>query len=362
MNIQNKKIIWCIKSDLCLSWVHNLTQNKILYEESDTYEIYYSNTYDVFFFYFKGEDNNYENIFNNISTLIKDFKNDVHVVLCDFRSIVKVVELLDRSNDIKFSLVNHVGEMIYDDKPIPVKYLKNIKYYFSCSDLFNEKNTICDLQNTNKFIKDYKYSFLYFYFKLGFNFIQRGDHIIENNNLKDGIFLYNKSKEGSQRYKLIEMVEGSEKLVTKEFYESDIFWFGVNNRIVHSSFLIDYNTCKFNLIMETQPLTKNENVLSRFITEKTLKSLLTPTPSYVVMQEDVYNELVEYGFYFLNNEFGDYNFLNYQTFCNFLKNTNDESFNKLHIKSIEKSKLNKIKLEEYIYSDKIKELKLLLNE
>jgi hypothetical protein len=361
MNIQNKKIIWCHKSDLCLSWVHNLTQNKTIYEESDTYEVYYSNAYDVFFFYFKGEDNNHETILKNIS-LLKDLQNYVHVILCDFRSIIKVVELLDKSGEINFSIVNHVGEMIYDDKPIRVKDLKNIKYYFSCSDLFNEKNVICDSQITNKFIKDYKYSLIYFYFKFGFNFIQRGEHIIENNKPRDGVFLYGKSKEGSQRRELIEMVSGSKKLVTKEFYESDIFWFGINNHTVHSSFLIDYYTCKFNLIMETQPLTKNENVLSRFITEKTLKSLLTPTPSYVVMQEDVYNELVEAGFYFLNEEFGDYNLVNYQTFCNFLKNTNDESFNELYINSIEKSKLNKIKLEEYIYSDKIKEIKLLINE
>lgn len=361
MNIQNKKIIWCLKSDLCLSWVHNLTQNKIIYDESDTYEIYYSNIYDVFFFYFKGDDSNYETILKNIS-LLKDLQNYVHVILCDFRSIIKVIELLDRSNEVNFSIVNHLGEMMYDDKPILVKDLKNIKYYFSCCDLFNEKNIICDLQITNKFIKDYRYSLIYFYFKLGFNFIQRGEHVIENNKPTDGIFLYSKSNEGSQRYELIQMVSDSKKLVTKEFYESDVFWFGVNNRTVHTSFLIDYNICKFNLIMETQPLTKNKNVLSRFITEKTLKSLLIPTPSYVVMQEDVYNELIENGFYFLNQEFGDYNLVNYEKFCNFLKNTSDDIFNELYISSIKKSKLNKIKLEEYIYSDKIKELKLLLNE
>ena len=80
MNIQNKKIIWCHKSDLCLSWVHNLTQNKTIYEESDTYEVYYSNAYDVFFFYFKGEDNNHETILKNIS-LLKDLQNYVHVIL-----------------------------------------------------------------------------------------------------------------------------------------------------------------------------------------------------------------------------------------------------------------------------------------
>jgi hypothetical protein len=362
MNIRNKKIIWCLKSDSCLFWVHNLTQNKILYDESETYEIYYSAVHDVFFFYFKVDDSDHENILKNILTLIKDLQNDVHVLLCDFRSINKVVDAIDKSNEIKFSIVNHFGEMMYDYNPLPIKDLKNIKYYFSCCDLFNEKNTICDLQNTNKFIKDYKYSLQYFYFKYGFNFIQRGEHIIENNKTKDGIFLYSKSKEGSERKKLIDMALVGKKIVTKEFNESDIFWFGVNNRTVHNSFLIDYNICKFNLIMETQPLTKDENVLSRFITEKTLKSLLIPNPSYVVMQEDVYIDLIGYGFYFLNNEFGKYNFLNYQTFCDFLKNTSDESFNELFIKSFEKSKLNKIKLEEYIYSEKIKELKLLLNE
>ena len=362
MNIRNKKIIWCIKSDLCLSWVHNLTQNKILYEESDTYEIYYSNTYDVFFFYFKGEDNNHENILNNISTLIKDFKNDVHVVLCDFRSIIKVVGLLDRSNDIKFSIVNHVGEMIYNTHPINVKDLKNIKYYFSCSDLFDENNNISDFQNTNKFIKDYRYSLIYFYFKYGYNFIQKGQHIIENCIPKDGIFLYTKSKKNSQRENLINMILGSSRVVSKEFNETDKFWFGVNNHSVHNTFLIDYNICKFNLVMETQPPYKENNILSRFITEKTLKSLLVPTPPYILMQKDVYDDLKKYGFYFLNEEFGEYNFNNYEKFCEFLKKSDDLAFNDLYNKTIDKSKKNKIKLEEYIYSDKIKEIKLLLNE
>jgi hypothetical protein len=114
--------------------------------------------------------------------------------------------------------------------------------------------------------------------------------------------------------------------------------------------------------METQPLTEQQNNLSRFITEKTLKTLMVPTPSYLVLQEDVYNELKEFGFYFLNEEFGDYNFSNYEKFCEFLKQSDDQILNDLHNRTIDKSKQNKIKLEDYIYSDKTKELNLLLNK
>jgi hypothetical protein len=80
------------------------------------------------------------------------------------------------------------------------------------------------------------------------------------------------------------------------------------------------------------------------------------------MLEDCYYDLKDYGFYFLNEEFGEYNFSNYEKFCEFLKQSDDIILNNLYNKTIDKSKQNKIKLEEYIYSDKIKELNLLLNK
>lgn len=362
MDIRNKKIIWCIKSDIALFWVHNLTQNKVLYFENDIHQIYYSELFDVFFVYYRGEDNDEVKIFNDLLSLTNQFNNQVHAVFCDFRCMDNVLKTVDDVDYISYSVINHMGEMVYNTRPSNIKDLKNIKYYFSCSDLFDENNTVSDFQNTNKFILDYRYSLTYFYFKLGFNFIQKGDYNLNTTQREDKVFLYTKAKENSQRQELIDMVLSTNIIKSKEFNEHEMFWFKHNNSTHHTSFIIDYNSCKFNLVMETQPLTKESNNLSRFITEKTLKTLLTPTPSYLVSQEEVYNELKGFGFYFLNEEFGEYNFSNYEKFCEFLKQSDDTILNNLYNKTIDKSKQNKIKLEEYIYSDKIKELNLLINK
>jgi hypothetical protein len=86
------------------------------------------------------------------------------------------------------------------------------------------------------------------------------------------------------------------------------------------------------------------------------------TPAYVLLQEEVYDVLKNYGFYFLNEEFGKYGYENYEKFCDFLKNASDKQLDDLFNRTYEKSKLNKIKLEEYIYSDKTKEINLLINK
>ena len=97
-----------------------------------------------------------------------------------------------------------------------------------------------------------------------------------------------------------------------------------------------------------------------FLSEKTLKALMVDTPSYVLLKKEVYDVLKEYGFYFLNSEFGEPGILNYDKFCDFLTSCSDDEFNNLFNGSFEKSKLNKLKLEEYIYSIKDNEIKLLI--
>jgi hypothetical protein len=87
-----------------------------------------------------------------------------------------------------------------------------------------------------------------------------------------------------------------------------------------------------------------------------------------LLQHDVYHSLKDYGFYFLNEEFGeyenensDYFTENYKRFCEFLKNASDSDMESLFNKAYEKSKYNKVKLEDYIYSDKVKEINLLIS-
>jgi hypothetical protein len=89
---------------------------------------------------------------------------------------------------------------------------------------------------------------------------------------------------------------------------------------------------------------------------------MVSTPAYVLLQEEVYDVLKNYGFYFLNDEFGKYGYENYEKFCDFLKHSSDKQLDDLFNRTYQKSKLNKLKLEEYIYSDKTKEIKLLINE
>jgi hypothetical protein len=357
MEITNKKIIVCLTVDLSLYWVHNLEHDKKLIVDENEYSIYQSNK--CLYFYGKKDFNNLYNHINQLSN-----KNYIHIVLSDFSNINETLLFLDNENKYDYSLINHMGETIFDHHPINVKYLKNLKYYFSCSDLLNKDNvSLSEFQKENKFILDYRYSLIYFYIKLGFNFFERGEHKFLNERRKNKLFIYSKSKVGSEREKLLSEIVILDRVDNKKFSEDDIFWNEINYNNYHISFYLDYISCKLNLIAETQPPSFNvQPTLSRFLTEKTLKSLITPTPSYLLCQKETYESLKEHGFYFLNEEFGEYNLDNYKKFITFIKDTTDEHFDNFFQITYQKSKLNKLKLEEYIYSDKIKEIKLLLNE
>jgi hypothetical protein len=114
------------------------------------------------------------------------------------------------------------------------------------------------------------------------------------------------------------------------------------------------------LVTETQPIDGN-TLMHNFLSEKTLKALMVDTPSYVLLKKEVYDVLKDYGFYFLNSEFGDEGMSNYNEFCDFLTSCSDNEFNNLFNNSFKKSKSNKITLEGYIYSIKDDEIKLLIN-
>ena len=363
MMLDNQNIIFCVYNDLSVYWVHNLTQNKILVHSDETCKIFYVEKYNFYIFYHVTDDSNYQNIIETILNLLSN-KNKVHAVISDFRSIKKIIEIFESEfpqSNFDYSYVNHMGELIYDYNPINIKDLKKIKNYFSCSNVLNQKDLTSDFEKNPCFHLDYMYSLIYFYFKLGFNFIEKGKHIIKNSKPTNDVFLYTRFGNRTKRKELIEMALNTNRIKGKEFNDTDFFWFERNNSLHSMSFLIDYSTSMFNLIMETQPLMNETEKISRFITEKTLKSFMVPTPSYVVLQEEPYEKLKEYGFYFLNSEFGFYDYNNYVRFCEFLKTTNENDFNKLHETSLKKSENNKIILEQYIFSDKIKEINLLWN-
>lgn len=362
--LTNKNIIYCQQRDIVIHWTHHLTSNKKLVSISENHIIYYSEKFEVYFFYSIYE--NYEHIILDLKKLVLR-NNYVHFLVCDFIGGDEILSYLENNHieNLDFSIVNHMGEVIYDTHPKNIKDLSKLKYYFSCSDVLKHTKSIpeiAEIQKSSKFILDYKYSFLYFYSKLGLNNIKQGNHIINNNERKNKVFLYSKAKTNSQRETLINLALKTGRIQTKEFDTEDWFWNYANYNNNHVSFLVDYNICKFNLVMETQPITKESNKLSRFITEKTLKSFLVSTPCYVVLQEETYQDLEQYGFFLLNKKFGEYNFDNYIKFIEFLKNATEKEMNELYDETYNLSLQNKLKLEDYIYSDKIREIKLLTNK
>lgn len=357
MNFENEKIIVCLTNDIVIYWVHNLDPNKTVIMEDNDFVVYKSNK--CLYLYYKRD---FNNLYHDLNILCE--KNYIHLVMTDFADIDYVLEVIDHKNKFDYSIVNHMGETLYDNQPRKIKDLNNIKYYFSCGDLLSrETNQICDFQNTDKFILDYKYSLIYFYFKLGFNFFEKGNLNLVNENRKDKLFVYSKNKEGSERGRLLDDLLSLDRTYNKSFNDDDVFWNNINYNNYHLSFYVDYISCKLNLITETQPPSfNNQPPLSRYITEKTLKGLIVPTPFYLLSQKETCDSLKDYGFYFLNEEFGEYNLDNYKNFVTFIKQTDDIEFNNFFQKTFEKSRTNKIKLEDYIYSVKTKELKLLLNE
>jgi len=357
MNLENEKIIVCLTDDTSIYWVHNLESNKEMVLDVDNYVVYKSNK--CFYFYFK------QNINNSYHDILKlSEKNYIHIVVSDFADINNILEILDHNSKIDYSVVNHMGETQYDDSPIKIKNLKNIKYYFSCGDLLNKNtNQISKFQESDKFILDYRYSLTYFYIKLGFNFFEKGEVSLHNESRKNKVFVYSKSKIGSERETLLNKLITLDRVYNKVFNEEDKFWNDLRYNNYHLSFFTDYMSCKINLVTETQPPSfYNQPNLSRYITEKTLKSLMVTTPSYLLCQKETYDNLKDHGFYFINEEFGQYNLDNYKKFVTFINDCNDFVFDQFFQRTFKKSKLNKIKLEEYIYSDKTKEINLLINK
>jgi hypothetical protein len=255
-----------------------------------------------------------------------------------------------------------MSETVYDTEPRPLDKLNKIKYYFTSTNVLarsGNQNVISDFQTNmgNRFILDFRYSLTYFYTKLGFNYFQKGDHLFTNSNRLNKVFLYSKSISG-ERNNTIKSAIDTGKIYEKTYSDEDWFWYFNNYNQYHTPFIVDYNSCKFNLVMETQPQESNGQLVGLFFSEKTIKTFLVPTPSYVLLQEEVYKQLISNGFYFLNVEFNN----NYKDFCDFLKNSGDKDMGELFELTYHKSKSNKLRLEEYIYSLKQREINLLFSK
>lgn len=357
--IVDSKIILCVSTDIVLYWVYYLSPNSDIVSVSNNYIVFRLNDGE----YIVQITNSNENTVMNIVNLLTE-KNYVHFVLCDFDKVNHYITKFE-SEDIKnfnYSLVNYMSETVYDTEPRPLDKLNKIKYYFTSTNVLarsGNQNVISDFQTNmgNRFILDFRYSLTYFYTKLGFNYFQKGNHLFTNSNRLNKVFLYSKSINSTRDKSIKEAIETG-KIFEKTYSDEDWFWYFNNYNQYHTPFIVDYNSCKFNLVMETQLQESNGQLVGLFFSEKTIKTFLVPTPSYVLLQEEVYKQLISNGFYFLNVEFNN----NYKDFCDFLKNSGDKDMDELFELTYHKSKSNKLRLEEYIYSLKQREINLLFSK
>jgi hypothetical protein len=375
----NKKIIMSRWDDtISTTWVHSLTSDReFLCLLENQYLIFYSKKFDLYFFYSLDIEFNDTDFKNKILKLTKN--NFVHILISHSTFCYELIEFLSEVDikNLKHSLLFPTADPFLDTRPFNLKLYKKLSYIFSSTNIVKDLNVWDGItwfgdtwleNNINKIYIDHKYSLAYYYFKFGLNFIQKGENLIEISNKKDKVFLYSKINSKSNRYIAINMALNSNKIYEKVFSKEDIFFDYRNADNYHTPFIIDYNICKFNLIMETNQPSNDDNEKDYekeniFLSEKTLKGLMVDTPCYILLKPQTYKTLKEYGFYLLNSEFedGEYDFSNYERFCQWLKNCTDIEFNEMFERAFEKSRKNKELVETYIYSDKEKEINLLIN-
>lgn len=354
MELSNKKIILTGINDNSVYFVHSLAKNKKLVEKNNEYQIFYVEDYDFYIYYLTNlQPDDY--LISVIKNLCKD--NYVHYIMSDYNNEF-VINRLEQEVDFKnfdYSVIFYFGETINNQQPYLIDEYKKIKYFFSSTKTINRKDFFhWSYENTDKFIFDIKYSFLYFYFKIGLNNFFYFEKNFENKHRKDKVFAYTKVGDRFARIAAINKIKYIERFYEKEFNEDDWFWWFTNYNQYHVSFYVDYMICKFNLIFETFDADYND---VSFASEKTCKGLIVNTPFYLHVNDFVVNELHNSGFYTLNK-----NFENYEKFVTFMEESSDEEFENLYLETKELSKDNKQILEDYVYSDKIREINLLINK
>jgi len=374
----DKKIIMSRWDDtISTTWVHSLTLDReFLCLLENQYLIFYSKKFDLYFFYSLDVEFNDVDFKDKLLKLTEN--NFVHILISHSPFCYKFLTFLSEVEikNLKHSLLFLTADPFLDNRPFDLKLYKKLNYIFSSTNVVKDRNPN-DLRwfdnmwlenNINKIYIDHKYSLAYYYFRFGLNFIQNGENLIEISNKKNKVFLYSKTNYKSNRDIAINMALNSNKIYEKVFSKEDIFFNYRNEDNYHIPFIIDYNICKFNLIMETNKPSNGDNEETYekeniFLSEKTLKGLMVDTPCYILLKPQTYKTLKDYGFYMLNSEFedGEYDFSNYERFCQWLKNCTDIEFNEMYKKAFEKSKKNKELLEKYIYSDKETEINLLIN-
>jgi len=371
--LKNKKIIITNTCNDSHFWLGGIIHNTEPIFDTDLYYVYFSGEYDLYILYLKQHIS--VKIFESLVILNLFKYNKVHLVL-DNWSIIQAIDTFIELNknqysNISYSILSVSSENFTLTNPYDLTKLNHFENLF----LSNTPQINCEI-STNWFSKyqnkihiDPLYALFVFYFKLGFSYFQKG--LVDSNKERlNKIFLYSKNYgEHTERFSYIEKILKTNRVIEKKFNSEDKFWFKINYNNFHVPFFQDYTRCNFNLINETcnigtsinyeETAKKNQ---SFFISEKTVKGLLVPTPSYILLPYGIYLKLKEVGFYLLNDEFGEYNDIkNYDRFCEYFTKSSDTELQKLFNRVYKKSRDNKLILEKYIYSKKNKEFNLINN-
>jgi hypothetical protein len=360
IKIENSKIIIAIGND-SIYLTYNIDTNKKLIFENQVSSLYFLENENCYLFL----NNNrvFINEFKNyIDPLLKQFliKNKIHILLSaesndELSKIIQFINANYQNSSIKYSIVMIAGE-IYSES-----FLKNIDdtlFKGVITSTYNS-NIIDVLTDKEKYNLNYLHTLTYFYILAGYYLGVEDENVLTNNEKFPKIFYYSKSNEWREEF--INMFEEhipSEFLYPKHYSDNIKYLnkFLPYERTIHfTTSFFDYTICMFNLTFES-------STYDGYMTEKTLKAIISNTPTFLVVNDDVYKSLTNYGFYFLNDEFeGDTIREKYSNFVDYFKKCDETKIKNLYDATSIKSINNRKLLYKYIYSPKVKELKYIVD-
>jgi hypothetical protein len=385
LSLNDSKILFSDLTNSSVFWAQTLTSDFEMVYLDLNFFVFYSKKFNFYNAYFTSVNNSFIDLLKTKLSEFLEKGNFIHYILSDGSQRESIIEFLENHfehKNFKYSLLNINSEVFYDTEPVNLNRLKKVSYVFAGGTMVSRSETVPSwfIENPNKFILDFKYPLTYFYHKFGFVYFQQGEQQLEVSNRMNKAFLYTKNAgTHTRRYISIQSALSTGKILEKQYSETDWFWYFANYNYYHMAFFTDYNLCKFNIVMETVEPANSTTKSNQFLSEKTLKAFMVSTPAYVLLPAVVYNHLKDYGFYFVNSEFGEYTNddviqnekykmypkkwnENYHKFLQFLESSSDQEIDEFFIKCYEKSKKNKSLLENYLYSDKTKEIELLFKE
>jgi len=355
--IKNNKIILSVGAEM-IFFSYNVIRNKELIYQNQTFSLYFSNKSSCYLL-LMNIGLNYDELLPVLDFYLSD--NKIHILFSaessyHLTNFINDLNFKYKTNNLSYTIGLICGEMFHPDfvNTIDTKRLNGV----ITSAPKEIRETINRLDISNNLI-NYFYTFLFFYYSVGY-YLGVEDNVIIDNTKIPKIFYYSKNITGKHKKTYIELIQKEipkellyEKKYNNKIKNLDEFLKVKINHFITSYF--DYSICMFNLVVET-------NTDSEFLTEKTLKVILSNTPSFLVVNDVVYQSLTDYGFYFLNYEFEGNNIeetLN--NFIYFTKNCNIHKLKELYDSTKNKSIHNRNLLINYIHSEKLSELEYLIN-